>query len=285
MEFYTYQVKQGNAHATAKRQQNIVDDYTIWCKAEGVEITESSYQNIMDFVAFLQQKGNKVRTIQQKLTALRHFFEFLNVPNPALLVQLKGKQNTIPNAWLTQEELKAIYELWPTHGIVKKRDKILLSLIVFQGVCSSELPQIEVSDLNLNQGTIYIPALRSTNSRTLELKAFQLLLFQDYLMNVRPLILQQANKQSEKLLVTTGQSAKLGNVIVPILKYLRCYYPKLKSFQQVRQSVVKEWVKQFGLRKAQYMAGHRFASSTERYDEDEMEGLKNALKTNHPLKK
>ena len=285
MEFYTHQISKGNAHATAKRQQNIVDDYTAWCKAEGVEITESSYQNIMDFVAFLQQKGNKTRTIQQKLTTLRHFFEFLNVPNPALLVQLKGKQNTIPNAWLTEEELKAIYERWPTHGIVKKRDKILLSLIVFQGVCSSELQHIEITDVNLNQGTIYIPALRSTNSRTLELKAFQLLLFQDYLMNVRPLILQQANKQSEKLLVTTGQSAKLGNVIVPILKYLRCYYPKLKSFQQVRQSVVKEWVKQFGLRKAQYMAGHRFASSTERYDEDEMEGLKNALKTNHPLKK
>jgi site-specific recombinase XerD len=285
MNFYTHQIEKGNAHATAKRQQNTANDYTFWCNAEGVEITESSYQNIMDFVAFLQQKGNKTRTIQQKLTTLRHFFEYLNVPNPALLVQLKGKQNTIPNVWLTLEELQAIYECWPTHGLVKKRDKVLLSLVIFQGVCSSELPKIEVSDLNLVQGTIYIPALRSTNSRTLELKAQQLLLFQDYIMNVRPLILQQASKQSEKLLVTTGQSPNLGNVIVPILKYVRCPYPKLKSFQQVRQSVVKEWVNQFGLRKAQYMAGHRFASSTERYNEDEMEGLKNALKNSHPLKK
>jgi site-specific recombinase XerD len=283
MIFYTHQISKGNAEATAKRQVNIIDNYIEWCKSEEINASESSYENMMDYIGYLQVTGNKTRTIGQKLTALRHYFEFLNVPNPALLIKLKGNEKTVPNRLLTQQELTQIYQLYPTYGMVKKRNKVLLSLLVFQGVCPSELPNIEVKDVDLNNGTIYIPSIRTTNARTLELKAHQLLLFQDYLLKVRPLILQQANKQSDRLLITTGQSNKLRNMISPILKQIRCEYPKLRSFQQVRQSVVQQWIKEHGLRKTQYMAGHRFASSTDRYSEDEMEGLKRAIKTSHPL--
>jgi site-specific recombinase XerD len=282
--FLEGQIQKGNAEATAKRQVNSIKNYNEWCKSEEIKPSKSSYQNMMDYIEYLQSTGNKTRTIRQKLTALGHYFEFLNVPNPALLIKLKGSEKTVPNRLLTGQELIEIYQLYPTHGITRKRNKVLLSLLVFQGVCPSELPNIELKDVDLNNGTIYIPSIRTTNARTLELKAHQLLLFQDYLLKVRPLILQQANKQSDRLLITTGQSNKLRNIIAPILKQIRCEYPRLRTFQQVRQSVVQHWIKEHGLRKAQYMAGHRFASSTDRYSENEMEGLKRAIKSNHPLR-
>jgi site-specific recombinase XerD len=169
---------------------------------------------------------------------------------------------------------------------VQKRNKVLLSLVIFQGVGSKELNLIELKDLDLMNGKIYVPGARTTNGRTLDLKAQQLLLFQDYMLNVRPVILKEANKSSDYFLVNSGQGKDLlTNVISLLLRKLRPNYPKLKSLQQIRQSVLTEWLKQYGLRKTQYMAGHRYVSSTERYNVDRMEGLKKELKTHYLLGK
>ena len=256
-----------------------------WCKLEKIELEEMGYTDMMKYVHYKRSQGNKSGTIQQKIIAIRQYFEYLNLTNnPASLVQLQRDTKKSPHRLLDKEEMNEIYKLYPTHGLIKKRDKVLLSLVIYQGVSSSELPLIEIKDIDLMEGKIYIPAMRSSNSRTLELKPFQLMLIQDYIMNIRPKILLEARKQSEKLLVSTGQNAnQLANVISQILKRLRPLYPKLKDFKQIRQSVITIWVKEQGLRQAQYMAGHRYVSSTERYNEDEKEGLKNALKSYHPL--
>jgi integrase/recombinase XerD len=39
----------------------------------------------------------------------------------------------------------------------------------------------------------------------------------------------------------------------------------------------------YNLRKVQYMAGHRFISSTESYQQSEMEGLTEQINKFHPL--
>jgi len=59
-------------------------------------------------------------------------------------------------------------------------------------------------------------------------------------------------------------------------------YPNLAA-QQIRASVIVKWVKQYNLRKAQYQAGHRYVSSTEKYLQNEAEGLKQEIEQYHPL--
>jgi len=60
--------------------------------------------------------------------------------------------------------------------------------------------------------------------------------------------------------------------------------PKVKHATQLRQSVITEWLKEKGLRQVQYMAGHRYVSSTERYLTTNLEDLRDALNKHHPLK-
>jgi len=52
---------------------------------------------------------------------------------------------------------------------------------------------------------------------------------------------------------------------------------------QIRQSVITEWLKEKNLRTVQYMAGHRYISSTERYKTSNLEDLKDALNKHHLL--
>ena len=287
--FREYLLEKGEAFNTIRLRQNTVTQFSNWLKEQETDIKSVDYTTVLNYVEFCKSKRNAVRTIRLNLKSLSHYFEYLIETNwiksnPVKLVQLKGVTKTLPQKLLDSEELQTIYELQTTFGLVQKRNKVLLSLVVFQAVGSKELAQIEVTNINLNNGTIYVPGLRTTNGRTLELKPQQLLLFQDYLMNVRPSILEQSGKKSDRFLVSTGSGqGLLTNVISFILRSLRTEYPRLKDLQQIRQSVVSQWVKMYGSRKAQYMAGHKYVSSTERYNTNELEELKKSIKSCFPL--
>ncbi len=290
IEFENYLLGQGAAENTRKAHGRIVTNFLQWSEEK-----MPTYERLMEYIAHCKNQGNTVHTIRLKINSLKHYCDFLLktgvLPmlegNPATRIKLKGGTRSVPNQLLSPQELGEIYLCQSTNGLTGKRDKVLLSLVVFQGIGSSELSKIELSDVDLIQCTIRVPGGRSTNERTLELKPQQLLLFQEYLANIRPEILREAFKQSSYFLVHAGQGETelMNNVIFKIIKRLRNVYPKLKSLQQIRQSVITNWLEQYDLRTVQYMAGHRFVSSTERYKKDKLEGLKNALKMHYVLKK
>jgi len=58
---------------------------------------------------------------------------------------------------------------------------------------------------------------------------------------------------------------------------------KLENADQLRASVIVKWLKQYNLREVQYLAGHRYISSTESYQQSEMEGLSEEVNQFHPL--
>ncbi len=290
--FKEYLLQQGAAKNTRNARLSAVQHFTEWCKSEELSLDQLGYEQLMNYVEFCKQNGNTVHTIRLKINNLKHYYNYLisegkATNNPAMAVQLKGGTKKVAQRSLSPSELLEIYALQTTFGLAQKRNKVLLSLVVFQGLASNELGIIEVKDVDLMNGTIYIPATRTTNSRTLELKPQQLLLFQDYLLNTRSLILKEAEKQSDYFLVhqKPNNSVLMSNIISILLRKLRLDYPKLKSLQQIRQSVITEWINVHGLRKAQYMAGHKYVSSTERYAVDKMEGLKKELKMHYVLEK
>ena len=60
--------------------------------------------------------------------------------------------------------------------------------------------------------------------------------------------------------------------------------PNITNAKQIRMSRIRIWLKTNDLRTTQYMAGHRYVSSTERYKEDNLKDLKEAINMRHPLK-
>lgn len=286
IEFTAYQQQKNFVKNTIRGNNSTVKTFTNWCELHSIEIKNVSYNEIMTFVEYCRTQGNSGRTIRLKVKSLEHYFNFLGLKeNIATHVKLQGHTRQIPHQLLDEEELKEIYELQHLKGLVGKRDKVLLSLVIFQAVAGKELEKIEVKDVDLLDCKIYIPATRTANSRTLELKPQQLLLFQDYITNTRREILKETKRTSDKLLISIGQTEResMNNVIARMIQYLKKRNTKLKGMQQIRQSVITNWINQFGLRKAQYMAGHRFVSSTERYNEDKLDGLKSEIEKHFPI--
>ena len=48
-------------------------------------------------------------------------------------------------------------------------------------------------------------------------------------------------------------------------------------------SVITKWLKQYNLREVQYLAGHRYISTTESYQQNDVEGLAEEINMYHPL--
>ena len=69
-----------------------------------------------------------------------------------------------------------------------------------------------------------------------------------------------------------------------IKKMINRYELRLNKMAQIRASVITNWLQHYNLREVQYMAGHKYVSSTERYRTDNLENLQKELEKYHPLK-
>ena len=84
--------------------------------------------------------------------------------------------------------------------------------------------------------------------------------------------------------VDCGQKAvDTTNIWKALSKEIKTQNKKFINFQQIRTSIITHWLKQYNLRQVQYMAGHRFISSTERYLANQVEELQLDIDTFHPI--
>jgi integrase/recombinase XerD len=104
--------------------------------------------------------------------------------------------------------------------------------------------------------------------------------FMEYANEVRPTIQNKIGNHSEQLFNT---NARFNGIVYQIFKKLKKYNQKAENIKQIRASVITNWLGQYNLRKVQYLAGHRYISSTERYLQDDLENLHEIVNNFHPI--
>ena len=106
-----------------------------------------------------------------------------------------------------------------------------------------------------------------------------------YIREVRP---QLVNVTSDKLLSPQADDYELLHYQFRLLSIKMKAHAKeelditLHKLEQLRQSRIAIWVKEEGLRKAQYLAGFRNVASAERYRKASLEDLKKQVNEYHP---
>ena len=152
--------------------------------------------------------------------------------------------------------------------------KVLLSLLIFQGLHPSDFPVLQSADIELIKAKIHLPGSPKTEARSLNIEAAQILLLHQYLEEKKH---QKTPLQKpHRYLQPTGQT---------LLKKLRQSHPQVRNSLQIRASVISHWLRSEDLRIVQYKAGHRYVSSTERYQSESLDQLQADLDQYHPLEK
>jgi len=291
MEYKEYLEQKDFSQSSIKSYKIVANRFNKWLKNKKLITSQITYNDITAYINYLQSKSNKQRTIQLEIGALKHYLNYQKLIGnlthlPINNIKIQGvKRQSIYNIF-TPEELDYIYQNYPSEDANKKgvemipkqkRNKIIIGLLVYQGLNTTDLGNIKLEHLQLYKGTINIPATKRSNSRTLKLEAHQALDIQNFILEGREYLLQKFNKRTDHLIFNLGISNTITNMLYNLMKNLKQQHHEITSAKQIRASVITNWLKHHNLREVQYRAGHKFVSSTENYKIHDIETLQNDI--------
>lgn len=297
MKYEDYLEQNNYSKSTIEHYLKRVVEFTAWSKKYGVKASEIDYKTCLKYIKYLQQKRIQVRTINNNIVTLRNYFDYLietnkRAENPIEEVSVKGTVKRVLHNLLDADELEDLYYSYETENFNKytnhktqltaKRNKIITGLIVYQGLNTTNLKSLLLEHLELYKGKIYVPSTRRNNSRTMELKSWQVLDLLEYINEIRPEIAKRNKIHSEQLLIPQNHFSDLLQRKI-IQKQLKKINHKVTTVNNLRASVIVNWLKQFNIRKVQYLSGHKYISSTESYKQNNLESLHEAVNEFHPL--
>ncbi len=294
--FVIYMKSRAFTANSIKSRLIVLNIYWKWLTLENLEAEQVTYNELLGFMKWCNKNGASQRTIQNYIGTIKHLYghfirEGKATKNPATDITIKGVKRKTLHHILETHELHALYNKCPNKTDGDRRNKVILGLLVYQGLQTAELAKLETGHIKLREGKIDVPGGIKSNGREMSLEPSQVMDMYDYTLQVRPQILQMDPKRKSQEKTTTdklfigegGNCYDFSNFMTQLMIKVKKINPKVKNAKQVRASVITKWLKTYNLREAQYLAGHRYISSTESYLHNEMEGLKEEVQQFHPL--
>lgn len=312
--------------STITAYNKIILEFITWCDIQNVESENATSTDVMSYLNYLQKKGQQNKTRNVNLGAIKHYFNYLmsievRIENPARQIKLQGTKTKKLYNLFTKQELENIYHNYKTENknenqhnkninhytqLSKKRNKIMIGLIINQALTTDEINRLTTTDIKLKEGKIYIQGTRKSNERELELKSNQIMELMEYEYTTRKELLQhlQINErhcdehtrhcdEGSNLYFIAGLPTPTNKTITKInhcqnvwkrlSQEIKTTNLKFKNFLQVRTSVIMYWLQKYNLREVQYKAGHRYVSTTESYQINNIEDLVKNIEEYHPI--
>lgn len=271
---------------TAKIYSRDIEIYLSCCPGGATAV----YKDITNYIGALRQRYNKVATISRIVSSIKVYYDYLcfcgiRNDNPARAVRLRDKRSRDIQLQdlFTVEELENLLNRKERYNNLDYRNKVLISLLIYQALQPGEIERLRVNDIDLKEGSVYIKSAAKSGSRVLQLKPNQILLFYQYITEIR-LKLLNGNASNALLIGIRGGTMSSEDITKHIKRSFKQLYPNRNiNAQTIRQSVITNLLKQgHDLSLVQGFAGHKNPSTTERYKQNEIETLKAAVNKYHP---
>lgn len=252
------------------------------------------YKDVLLYLEKRRTEGRQASTLLSYLAAIKTYYDWLKKTgrrndHPCKHLRLKDRIDHRINVQdlFSSTELELLLEQ-PARDIKRLpslvlRDKVILSLLVYQALTTKNIVNLELKDLNLEQATIYIKKETQLNARTLELHPKQIMLINRYLVEERPILNRE---KTDQFILTRYYKAERGCGVHDVVKVYKHLFPtKTLTPLAIRQSVIANLLKaEKDIRTVQVFAGHKSPMTTERYQQTGIEELTAAVMKFHPLK-
>jgi site-specific recombinase XerD len=306
--FKNYLESQGKSKSTVQHYSTYAMDFLSWLDKDRIEPEQATGKEVLSYLNHLQRKGLENKTRNIRLNVIKQFFNWQidqghRTENPIQHLKIRGTKHKKLYPILDKQQLESIYNEyqvpdeederknrnWFTnYKLSRARNKAVLSLMIHQGLTTPEVENLNLDDLKLKEGTIYIAGTRKSNERTLELKSSQIIELMEYQFTTRKELLKYQESETQKLFLPTPITGReKANETLQIWKGLtkevKSQNPDFINFKQVRTSVITHWLKLHNLRQVQYMAGHKYVSSTEAYLVNNTEDLQKDIDAFYPF--
>jgi len=271
MDFRKYLEKKGYKAKTQGNYGRYIGSFSRWFLGSNKEEKAANYQDILNYIKSRKERKQSVSYINSQLGVLQLYFDFLNVKNnPVADLRLKGNSRKLPHSLLSEKQLNELYLSWKTESSKDFKEREMIGFLVYQGLKTGEIARLKTLDIDFEKGEVFIKGTAKTNTRKLPLKANQAMNLQKFIQEIRTL--------ESDFLFTKTRFIQLNN---DFHQRLRLDFET--ATLTLRSSVICNWLKQFNLREVQYKSGHKYVSSTEKYQQVNVQDLQEAVLKFHPI--
>lgn len=124
-----------------------------------LSLQDLTFERVLSFLSHLEgERGNHIRTRNQRLAVLHTFFDYLALRSPEML-DVAERVSAIPvkrtpppeTTYLLPDEIETIFRNLPTEGVHALRDRALLLFLYNTGARVQEAADLSVGNLDLGE--------------------------------------------------------------------------------------------------------------------------------------
>ncbi len=251
----------------------------------------SDYQRWLFYQPTQQGTARSAGTQNKMLAPVKRLFRFLTIEgiimrDPAKDLERGREPHRLPRNILTPREAKRIIETVDTTHVRGYRARTILEVLYATGIRSSELINLRLTDVNLDDELLRINGGKGGHDRIVPLSATACRFLETYVKGIRPRLAKSVT-QDQLFLSSTGKAMhkdsinlliKLHTRKAGLKKHVTCHVWRHTCATHLVQNNAN-------LRHVQEMLGHRSLTTTERYLQLTVTDLKQAHRKFHPREK
>lgn len=284
-ENYLSKVKQASVNTICSYMRDIRQFSTWLGLTEQIDVIDAQQQNIVDFLSFLEDEGRTGATVSRCLASLKNFYAYVVSSGflektPVSDIHVDRGEKKLPQI-LSGREIELLLAQPICVDSKGYRDKAMLEVMYATGIRVSELINLNIDDVNIEQGIIKCNTQKK--SRIIPLYPAALNALKVYIRDIREAML---SVPSEKALFVNLNGVRMSRQgFWKILKHyqITAHIDKEITPHTLRHSFAVHLLENGAdIGSLQELMGHSDVSSTQMYTQLINQKLKSVYKKCHP---
>lgn len=127
-----------------------------WLSAVGVDTRSPERRHVVEYKQHLQREGRSLLTVNSLVTVVKLFYGFCErrgyCDNIAAGIRSSRRRSGYSKLPLTAEQARRLLESIDTTTVIGRRDRLMLSLMLFNGLRTCEVERIDLGDFAEQEG-------------------------------------------------------------------------------------------------------------------------------------
>ena len=284
-ENYLSKVKHASSNTISSYMRDI-RQFEGWLTAhEGIDVVDATQQNIADYLEHLDSEGRSGATRSRSLASLKNFYAYVVSSGflertPVVDIHIQRGEKKLPQI-LTGREIEQLLAQPVCVDSKGYRDKAMLEVMYATGIRVTELIDLNVDDVNLEQGIIKCSGMKK--SRAIPIYPAALKALNVYVQDIRPLMVSDPAEKALFVNISGVRMSRQG--FWKILKHYQAmaHIDKDITPHTLRHSFAVHLLENGAdIGSVQELMGHSDISSTQMYTHMMNQKLKSVYEKCHP---
>lgn len=284
-ENYLSKVKQASENTISSYMRDI-RQFSQWLHVTvGMDVIDATQQNIADYLAHLENDGRTGATVSRSLASIKNFYSYVVSSGflektPVTNIHVNRGDKKLPQI-LTSREIELLLSQPSCVDAKGYRDKAMLEVMYATGIRVSELIDLDVDDVNIDQGIIKCTSARKV--RIIPMYPGALKALSVYLKEIRGGMIASQNEPALFVNINGARMSRQG--FWKILKHYQstAHIEKEITPHTLRHSFAVHLLENGAdLGSLQELMGHSDISSTQLYTHMINQKLKSVYEKCHP---